>query len=203
MYKPIDKLLLEDLDLLSYTKKIYNNVKHLKKPYILMASSHGIYYALAFAYLYPQHVKHIISLDGSWVTKKLCKARLDKFKKQGRKSIGSQKELDQIIKEIKNNKDNDIAIKKIMEHVRLNHTIDCIKYKFENIINSIEYSVFRDYNSKIKDEIDIEFNTNAMNEHRILENKNKYKIYWLIDAGHVIWRNKNYKKQIINIVKMI
>jgi len=110
MYKPINKLLLEDLDLLSYTKKIYNNVKHLKKPYVLMASSHGIYYALAFAHLYPPHVKHIISLDGSWITKKLCKTRLDKFKKQKRKSIGSQKELDQIVNEIKNNKDNNNAI---------------------------------------------------------------------------------------------
>jgi len=91
-----------------------------------------------------------------------------------------------------------------MEHGRLNHTIDCIKYKFENIITSIEYSVFRDYNSVLKDEIDIEFNTNAMNEHQILDNKkNKYNIYWLVNAGHMVWRNEGYKKQIINIVKNI
>lgn len=99
MFKPISKLLLNDLDLFSITEKNYQLVKNLPKPFSLIASSHGIYFAFALAYLYPKIIKNIVSLDGSWITSKLCKLRLSNWKKNNKivKSITSQQKLDDIM----------------------------------------------------------------------------------------------------------
>jgi hypothetical protein len=59
MYEPIKNLSIDDLDLFKMTKKIYKQVEKYEKPYTLVASSHGIYFAFAFAYLYPKYVKNI------------------------------------------------------------------------------------------------------------------------------------------------
>lgn len=92
----------------------------------------------------------------------------------------------------------------IFDHVRLHHTKDCIKYNFQNIIHSVNYIVFRNYNSNIINDIDNQFNSNAILEHNILnkyDKFNKYTIYWLINASHIIWSNEKNKKFIINIIK--
>ena len=205
MYEPIKNLSIDDLDLFKMTKKIYKQVEKYEKPYTLVASSHGIYFAFAFAYLYPKYVKNIVSLDGSWITKELCKMRLDNWKKKGKivNEIKTQHELDEIIKNIKTEKDNNKYIQIIMDHVRLKHTKDCIKYNFEKIINKIDYIVFRDFNSKIDDTMNKEFNMNAMNEHNLLINKKKYHIYWCIDGTHLIWEQDNYKNLILGVIKNI
>jgi hypothetical protein len=205
MYEPIDNLLLSDLDLFIMTEKIFNQVKNLKKPYTLVASSHGIYYAFCFAYLYPKYVKNIISLDGSWITNKLCKVRLANWKKKGKtiKLIKTQTELNVLVNNIKTLKDNDKYIKILMDHVRMKHTKDCIKYKLENMINRINYVVFRDFNSNIENENYKEFNTNALMEHNELIDNQNYNIYWVIDAGHMCWYNKYYKKMILNVIRNI
>jgi len=202
MYKPIDKLLLDDLDLFKLTETIYKQVEKYEKPYTLIASSHGIYFAFAFTYLYPKYVKNIISLDGSWISKELCKLRLENWKKKGKivKKIKTQLELDNIIENIKTQKDNAKYIQTIMSHVRLVHTLDCIKYNFDKIIDKINYILFRDFNSNTDDETNKEFNTNAMNEHNLLVNKKKYNIYWLVDGTHLIWEKENYKRMILNII---
>ena len=204
MYEPINKLSIDDLDLFKITQKIYEQVKQYKK-FTLIASSHGIYFAFAFAYLYPKYVKNIISLDGSWITKELCKTRLDNWKKKGKivKEIKTQKELDDIITNIKTQKDNEKYIQMIMSHVRLKHTQDCIEYNFAKLIKKIDYYVFRDFNSNINDEIYKEFNTNAMNEHNLLINNKKYHIYWMIDGSHLIWEQENYKNLILSVVKNV
>jgi hypothetical protein len=203
MYEPINKLSLDDLDLFKITQKIYNQVKQYKE-FTLVASSHGIYFACAFAYNYPQYVKNIISLDGSWITKELCKMRLDNWKKKGKivKEIKTQTELDDIINNIKTQKDNSKYIQMIMDFVRLKHTNDCIKYNFAKLIDKINYIVFRDFNSNIDDIINKEFNTNAMNEHNLLINKKKYHIYWLVDGTHMIWEKDYYKKFILDTIKI-
>ena len=58
-----------------------------------MGWSDGIYFAMEFAKQYPKSVKEIISLDGSWITIKLCKQRLINWKNKGKKVslINSQK----------------------------------------------------------------------------------------------------------------
>ena len=99
----------------------------------------------------------------------------------------------------------------IMNQVRLRHTRTCIKYKFENLINKIPFTVFRDFNANsdpniILSDIDNEFNFNALNEDKELRQLNKslfYNIYWLLNASHTVWSNEIYKKQIINYVKTI
>jgi len=98
-----------------------------------------------------------------------------------------------------------------MNQVRLRHTRTCIKYKFENLINKIPFTVFRDFNANsdpniILSDIDNEFNFNALNEDKELRQLNKslfYNIYWLLNASHTVWSNEIYKKQIINYVKTI
>jgi hypothetical protein len=77
-YKPIDHLDYDDLALDKYITNLYGTIdkKIFKPPYILMASSHGIYYAYEFARQFKKDIKYIISLDGSWITNKLNKKRL-------------------------------------------------------------------------------------------------------------------------------
>lgn len=155
---------------------------------------------------YPQLTRHIISLDGSWITKKLCHWRLEEWHKRGKivNPIETQTELNKIMDRIKydfNLRDLD----RIVRHTRYDHTIQCIEQNYQEIIpQSIELTVFRDYNSVIKEEIDQLFNNQAIEEHNILSSINKnYNIFWLIDAGHGIWFNKLYKKQIIKYIECI
>jgi hypothetical protein len=204
MYEPIKNLSIDDLDLFKITEKIYKQVKQYKK-FTLIASSHGIYFAFAFAYLYPKYVKNIISLDGSWITKELCKMRLDNWKKKGKivKEIKTQKELDEIITNIKTQKDNNKYIQHIMDNVRLKHTKDSIKYNLAKIIDKINYIVFRDFNSNNDDEINKEHNMNAMKEHTLLLNKKNYHIHWCIDGTHMIWEKDNYKNLILGVIKSV
>ena len=78
-YKPIKKLTLDDM----YIEK---TIKHLdfdkRKKYIVIGHSDGIYFTMEFTKQYPKLVKEIISLDGSWVTIKLCNQRLFNWKKK-------------------------------------------------------------------------------------------------------------------------
>lgn len=84
-----------------------------------------------------------------------------------------------------------------MDHVRYVHTLDCIKYKFEDVIKKIDYTVFRDFNElSVKNGLSIEsadkdFNNNVIDEHIILkDNKYMYNVFWLINAGHNVWSVK-------------
>ncbi|XWV25950.1 putative orfan [Tupanvirus soda lake] len=202
MFKPIKNINFDDLFVENFIKNFYSTIDNQKK-YIVIAHSDGIYFAMEFSRQYPQLVKHIISLDGSWITKELCQRRFDNWNKRGKNAsiILSQSELDDIFEKVKNETNNDIHIKKILDHTRFEHTEECINKKYENIIKEIPFTVFRDFSSDIQDHINAEFNKNALDEHNILIKKSdKYQIFWLVDASHYIWFNKYYKKQIIKFV---
>lgn len=201
-FKPIKQLMLDDM----YIEKTIKNLDFDKrKKYVVMGHSDGIYFAMEFAKQYPKLVKEIISLDGSWITIKLCKQRLINWKKKGKnvKLIKDQKELDDVMDKIIKNKDSN-AIQKILEHKRYEHTKKCIIKKYQYIIKKVKFTLFRDYNSKVKDDMDKQFNEYALLENKILSKlSNKYQVFWQIDAGHVLWFNKLYKEQIINYIKCI
>ena len=201
-FKPIQKLTLDDM----YVEKTIKNLDFDKRQkYIVMGHSDGIYFAMEFAKQYPKLVKEIISLDGSWITIKLCKQRLTNWKKKGKKVklIKTQKELDTIMNKIMKNKDKE-AIQKILNHKRYEHTKRCIEVKYQNIIKNIKFTIFRDYDSQRKDEIDKQFNDYSLLENDIMSKLSKnYQIFWQIDAGHGLWFNKLYKEQIINYIKCL
>ena len=110
MYNPIEKINFEDFSLDKFIKKLYDELDKdiYKPPYIVMGHSHGIYYAIEFARQFKKFTECVISLDGSWITKKLCLNRLLTWKKKGKiiLKIKNQKELDDIINKIKTEKDN-------------------------------------------------------------------------------------------------
>jgi len=199
-FNPIKTLTLDDI---SIEKTIENLNIDKRKKYIIMGHSDGIYFAMGFAKQYPKLVKEIISLDGSWITVTLCKQRLINWKKKGKKVniINSQKKLNVIMDKIIKEKDwNEIL--KIMNHKRYEHTKKCINKKYQNIIKNIKFTIFRDYNSKIEDGNNKQFNEYALLENKILSKlSKKYQIFWQIDASHTLWSKEEYKNQILNYVK--
>lgn len=199
-FNSIQGLTLDDL---SIEKTIENLDIDKKRKYIVMGHSDGIYFAMEFAKKHPKLVDEIISLDGSWITTNLCKQRLLNWKNKGKKVslINSQKKLDVIMDKIINDKDID-SINKIVNHIRYEHTIKCINKKYQNIIKNTKFTIFRDYNSEIKDSIDIQFNEYALLENNILSKlSKKYQIFWQIDASHTLWSKEEYKNHILNYVK--
>ena len=89
---------------------------------------------------------------------------------------------------------------KIIDHIRYEHTLKCIKYNYQTIVKKIKFTVFRDFNGK--NNTDDQFNNYALLENEILSKIcKKYQIFWQINAGHVLWFNEMYKKQIINYIK--
>ena len=203
MYKPINELNLEDLSLDKYIKNLYNILdKNIyKPPYIVMGHSHGIYYAIEFAKQFKKLTKYVISLDGSWITKKLCNNRLLAWKKKGKviPKIKNQKELNDIIDKIKMEKDNMKYINIIFDYVRGTHTKYCIKNNFEKI--NIPFITFRNFNSNPINDMEKDYNNNVVMENKILSNYNNHKIFILFDSTHEIWLYDQYKKQIINYLK--
>lgn len=199
-FNPIKTLTLDDISI----EKIIKNLDiDKRKKYIIIGHSDGIYFAMEFAKQYPKLVKEIISLDGSWITIKLCKQRLINWKNENKKIlfIKSQKQLDLLMNKITNEKDFK-SLKKIMRYKRYEHTKKCIDKKYQNIIKNIKFTIFRDYNSEIKDKIDKQFNDYALLENKILSKiSKKYQIFWQIDASHTLWSKEEYKNQILNYVK--
>ena len=109
--------------------------------------------------------------------------------------------MDLIINRLINNKDRD-SLNKIVNHKRYEHTKKCINKKYQNIIKNTKFTIFRDYNSEIKDDIDKQFNDYALLENNILSKLSKnYQIFWQIDASHTLWSKEEYKNQILNYVK--
>jgi adenylate kinase family enzyme len=202
-YNVVDNININDI----YITKFIENLKvNNKQKFILMGHSDGIYFAMEFARQYPNLVKHIISLDGSWISTKLCKQRLHNWEKQGKKvkTIKTQYELDELVNKIKFEDNNDIYIKQILDHTRLEHTNECIKNNYENIIKQIDYTIFRDFNGTVDNDINKQFNEYAVEEHNILLNlSDKYRIYWLVNATHDIWFDNLYKKQILEQIQSI
>lgn len=91
-----------------------------------------------------------------------------------------------------------------MDHTRLEHTNECINANYENIIKEINYTVFRDFNGVVNDDVNKQFNEYAVREHNILSNlSDKYRIFWLVNASHDIWFNGLYKKQILEQIEWI
>lgn len=199
-FNPITNLTLDDI---SIEKTIKNLDIDRKQKYIIMGYSDGIYFAMEFARQYPKLVKEIISLDGSWITVNLCKQRLMNWENKGKKVklIHSQKNLDLIMSKIVKEKDAE-SRNKIINHKRYEHTLKCISKKYQNIIKNIKFTIFRDYNSKINDGMDEQFNNYALLENNILlKLSKKYQIFWQIDAGHILWSKEEYKNQILNYIK--
>ena len=201
-FKPIKNLILDDL-------LIENTIKNLiidkRKKYIVIGISDGIYFAMEFVKQYKKSVKEVISLDGSWISTKLCYKRLENWQKKGKKVrfITNQTELDEIVSKLINDKDES-SFRKIVNHKRLEHTKKCISKKYQNLIKNVKFTLFRDYNSKINDDIDRQFNEYALLEHDILSKISKnYQIFWQIDASHLIWSKDAYKNQIINYISLI
>ena len=206
MYEAIENLDYNDLLLDLYITKLYKSLDKTKykPPYILMASSHGIYYACEFARQFLNKVKCIVSLDGSWITNKLNKKRLLNWKKKGKiiPKINNQKELDDIIYKIKNEEDNSKYIRIIFDYVRDIHTKVVMKKNYEKL--NIPFITFRDFNSNPQNDNEmIEYNNNIIEENKILEKYNNHIIYTLLDASHIIWTKENYKNTIIQTVKML
>jgi len=199
-FTSINKLNMDDL---SIEKTIQNFKINKRKKYIVIGHSDGIYFAMEFAKQYPNLVNEIISLDGSWITATLCKQRLINWKNKGKnvKLIKNQKQLNNIMDKIINENDTN-SIRQIIDNKRYEHTKVCIKSKYQNIIKKIKFTIFRDYNSKIKDDQDKQHNEYSLLENDILSKvSNKYQIFWQIDAGHGLWFNKKYKEQIVNYIK--
>lgn len=210
MYNPIDTLHYDDFALDKYITNLYNIIdkKVYKPPYILIAHSHGIYYACEFAKQYKKEIKYIISLDGSWISNELNKHRLLTWKNEGKiiPKINNQKTLDAIIDKIKNEKDNLKYINMIFDYVREIHTKFCIKQNYEKI--DIPFITFRNFNSDItNDKIINKYNkynnNNVLQENNILSKYNNHIIYILLDATHVIWLNDNYRNTIIQTIKLL
>lgn len=205
-YEKIDKLDYDDLTLDKYITKLYKSIDKNKytEPYILMASSHGIYYACEFAKQYKNKVKCIVSLDGSWVTNELNKKRLLNWKNKGKSipKIPNQKTLDLILEKVKSEKNNGQYIQLIFDYVRGTHTKFVIKQDYEKI--KLPFVTFRDYNSNPKnDKIMTDHNENVLQENKILSKYNNNIIYILLDASHIIWEKENYKNTILNTIRMI
>ena len=204
LYEPFDYLDYDDLMLDKYITKLYKSLDKTiyKAPYILLASSHGIYYACEFARQYKDIVKCIVSLDGSWITNKLNKKRLLSWKAKGKivNNIINQKSLDIIINKIKNEKDNNRYIKMIFDYVRYTHTKFVIKKNYEKL--NIPFIIFRDYESHPNNDM-IEYNNNVLEENNILSKYLNYIIYVLLDASHIIWTNDNYKNTIIKTIQTL
>ena len=183
-------------------EKTINNLDiDKRKKYIVVGMSDGIYYAFEFARQYPKLVKELISLDGSWITRKLCKQRLTNWRNKGKnvKLIKTQKELNILMDEIINGEE---LFSKIMDHTRYDHTIKCIRNSYQDIIKKIKFTLFRDFNGDVKNEIDKQFNDYALLEHEILSKvSNKYQIFWQINAGHALWFNETYKNQIVDYIR--
>jgi hypothetical protein len=215
MYKPVNKLDYNDFFLDRYIKKLYNNMNKsiYKPPYIIMAHSHGIYYACEFARQYKKEIKYIISLDGSWISTKLNKQRLSNWANQGKiiKQIDNQKTLNTILDKIKNKKDNTKYIHMIFYYVRALHTKFCIKYNYEKI--NIPLITFRDFNLDFKYDMikrndnnnkhQENNNNNALIENKILSKYKNHIIYILLDATHVVWAKDNYKDIIIKVLQFL
>jgi hypothetical protein len=205
MFKPINFLNYDDLLLDKYITNLYKSLDKTKypAPYIVMGNSHGIYYACEFAKQFKNKVKYIISLDGSWITNKLNKKRLLTWKNKGKiiSKINNQKELDEIIYKIKNEKNNTKYINMIESYIRGYHTKFVIKQKYEKL--KTPFITFRDYNSNNDDNIMKEYNDNVIEENKILSKYDNHIIYVLLDASHMIWNNNNYKNTIINTIIMI
>jgi hypothetical protein len=205
MYNPIDNIDYDDLSLDKYITKLYNELdkKIYKPPYIVMGSSHGIYYACEFAKQYKNQIKYIISLDGSWISIALNKQRLQRWARKGKKIpvINNQKTLNQIIDKIKLEKDNSKYIQIIFDYVRGIHTKFCIKQKYEQI--NLPFITFRDFNSIASNAEMIEYNNNVIKENEILGKYNNNIIYTLLDATHIIWSLNKYKNTIIQTIKLL
>jgi hypothetical protein len=204
LYEPLDYLNYDDLMLDKYITKLYKMLEQskYKAPYILMASSHGIYYACEFARQYKNMVKYIVSLDGSWITNKLNNNRLLSWRKKEKiiPKINNQKTLDNIIDKIKNEEDNSIYIKMIFDYVRGTHTKFVIKKNYEKL--NVPFITFRDYETNPKGEF-IEYNNNVLKENKILSKYNNHIIYILLDGSHIIWTNDNYKNTIIKTIEKL
>lgn len=201
-FKPIKNLSLDDITIENTIKNISINEK---QKYIVMGFSDGIYFAIEFARQYPKNILEIISLDGSWISTKLCKIRLTNWKNKGKKVsyIKTQKKLDEIVRNVIDTKDITF-IKQIMDHKRKEHTDKCIKYKYENIVKKHKLTLFRDFNSDVNNKIDKEFNEYAILENNILKKLSKnYKVFWMVDGGHMFWTNEMYKKQLYNYIKQL
>jgi predicted alpha/beta hydrolase family esterase len=209
LYNPIDTLHYDDLSLDKYITNLYNIIdkKVYKPPYIIVAHSHGIYYACEFAKQYKKEIKYIISLDGSWISNKINKQQLLIWKNEGKNipKINNQKTLNTIIDKIKNEKDNLKYINIIFDYVRISNTKFCIKQNYEKI--DIPFITFRNFNSDIKNNKIMNKNkynnNNVLQENKILSKYKNHIIYILLDATHVIWLNDNYRNTIIQTIKLL
>jgi hypothetical protein len=201
-YDPINNLNINDILIEKFISNL--NIDNTKK-YIVMGSSDGIYFAMEFAKQFPNLVKHIISLDGSWITIKLCEQRLTNWNNKGKvvNIIKTQNQLNNIIDKIKTEDNNNKYISEIMDYTRLNHTEYCIKNKYEDILEKINYTSFRDVIENATSNEDIQFNNYANEEDNILSVYKKYKIIRMPSAGHVLWFNKLYKEQIVDYISNI
>lgn len=205
-YDVINKLSMNDITIEKFIENLDLIKERRKKKFILLGHSDGIYFAMEFARQYPEKVNYIISLDGSWISKDLCEQRLENWKKQGKhvKVIENQDSLDYLVNKVKTEEDNNKFIKQILDHTRLEHTVKCINYNYQDIIKHINYVVFRDFNGTIKDDIDKQFNEYAIKEHDILSKiSKKYRMRWLVNATHDLWFNELYKQQIIEQIYAI
>lgn len=199
MYNPLNKLLLEDLDLPTYVKKYHKILieKNIKPPYIIIAHSHGIYYAMEFVRQFKSECKFVVSLDGSWISRELCLKRKKDWKRKNKIPIPfkDQIELNHVVHQIKNNKNNQKYIDRVMNYVRYSHTLYCLKYNYQKLL--IPLIIFRDIDMTLD-------NTKSLLESEELEKingLNNLDIYYFIDASHRVWIEEKYKKQIVKVIK--
>jgi pimeloyl-ACP methyl ester carboxylesterase len=207
LFKPFDgTLLLEDMQLDKYVKKLYDQLdKELyPPPYVPIGHSHGIYYAVEFARQYAKECRFVVSLDGSWLSKELLEKRLKNWrdKKKVVTVIENQEQLDDIVNKLKKERESNIYIEQIMNYIRYSHTMYAIQNNFEKL--PVELLIFRDIFELPVTDVDKEFNNNAVAESAILEKANSgmVKTIWMPNATHHIWFKEDYLRLVMENIKL-
>lgn len=173
-------------------------MKKYDPPYILVAHSAGVYYALEFIRKYKKLCSFIIALDPAFFTKEQIINKIDDIRNQNRDEykISNNQDLQKIIKKIRNKKDNMHDIKNFMHWLQYNH----LEYTRDHIIEKLPVPMitFRDINFN-----DIDYAKKAYQEHQILQkiNGDNVAIRYLPNATHSIWHNVQYKEEIIETIK--
>lgn len=206
MYSPITHINYQDLSIDRYIANLSIDRKKYPPPYIVMGHSNGIYFACQFARQYKKDVKCIISLDGSWIVKRLNKLRAMGWKEKGKiiPKINNQKSLDHIIDMIKLRKDNRY-IDMMFDYIRSQHVRHCNEQKYYKI--NIPFITFRNFNSNSNQE-NFKYSNNVHNNNvwQEIDRLNRFKnhvVYRLLDATHTVWMDEKHKNTIIQTLKWI
>lgn len=194
--KPTE-LTLDQFDVKKECEKIYNDLKHYKEDFILIAHSAGSIFAHYFSMMYPKKCKKMILIEGVRLIPKFMKFKSKET--YPRISIIKIKELEE---QIISKEDNGNEIKKLYDIVAYKYLLYAKKFNgklkvptlsFENI-RVVENDKEKYSNHNIKYIRDYE-------EEMERRNGNKIQFINLINTKHFPWRISEYSKLIIKQIK--